>query len=492
MVERLRFLLSARKDRVVCGEGMPVEVSLINDRRTPVELTLGLQNSIVFKVRRHAEPPVTLVRSRLVALRHVTGDRPKPLPPNSTQLLMPGATKVFAEDPAAGDPLPLQAGRYSLSASWRVEDQDLASNVIEIEVEGVAPEHFLSLFCPFTGSHAQAFDHAGDVLQRDTHCQLADASVFERQAAVAAIDSMAQAIHVDPRLAGRWLGWMAEGSFGAFAAMPSGVLARPVPLAVDLLDARVVETAFQRAAAGSGNAIFDAGEGVFIVVGMRGSGVLAQPLVAGRERIEPGPVVPLGLVMPVHLRAQAMHRERSIRLIWTETVAGLTRVLMRRFGRDLQVLGPMPQCLYERRSRLAAFEVTPLDEEREPAFAHALFHSDEQEPGAPYLSYLRIPLAPVPGQEAVEWRIPLPRVPVDSYAIAGSANGKHLVLAQAGADVWRISAAQPSEWTIHLSQVAGLRHLRLATAGARYWAALGVDRGRGIICAPDPGFSHEG
>ncbi|MGD0529267.1 MAG: hypothetical protein ABSE49_29280, partial [Polyangiaceae bacterium] len=234
----------------------------------------------------------------------------------------------------------------------------------------------------------------------------------------------------------------------------------------------------------------DWGEALFVVAGERDGAGHVQSFVATSDAITPGPVVPLGAAAASRVLARASIATGTIRLVWTESTPDGVRVLTRSYTRDLEPLTSEPSTLYERGSPLLALELEPIDDGRAPGFVHALFGLEGTGPGIRYLVYVRIPLEGPPAV-AEKLLVPAPRAAVDGYAISGGTNGELLVLAKVGSSVWRVPARDPSRWQRLIADVPALKHLRLAVAGPHYWAALGLDPARGIVCVPDPDFSRE-
>jgi hypothetical protein len=374
---------------------------------------------------------------------------------------------------------------------------------------------FASLFCRYTGSHAQAFDHRGgraQLYQLEAASERADASVFWPRGEATEVSSLVLAAHVDPRLAGRWLGWLERGSLGAVVGLGAGMTARPPLVGVELSDPVLLEPALQRSAAEPTHPVFNWGEGLFLVAGVRGGAAVIQSFVATREAITPGPVVPLADDTPLPVTrpiapeggapprgsAQAPTRvlvrwslhTKTIRLVWAEASPSGTRILARSYSRDVEPLADAPELLYERSSPLAALELEPIGDGRSPGFVHALLGPEGDDPQARDLLYVRIPLDDLTATPE-ELFVPVPHMPVESYAISGHTSGGLVVLAKVGGTVCRIAARGPFTWRTHITDVPALRHLRVAASARNYWAALGVDPELGILCVPDPDWTQE-
>jgi hypothetical protein len=493
MARGVKLLLSAGRTRALSGEGLPVEVLVRNGATTPIVLSVGPANPIVFELRATPDGPVAATRSSLMALREAIAGRSKRLPANTEEVVGPGDTVTFEENPAAGSSKPIPAGRYSLAARWEIDGTSVLSDAVELVVEPPSAGHLAALFCPFTGSQAQAFDHHGDgarLYQRETDSQRANASVFWSRAEVSTVGSLVLAVHIQPELSGRWLGWVSEGSLGALVGLGSGTSAEPPPTKVGLVDPVLVEPALQRTSASPSHDVFNWGEALFLVAGGRDGAGHVQAFVATDAAITSGPVAPLGATAPSRVLARWSIATQTIRLVWAETTPGGTRILARSYTRDLQPLTSEPSSLYERGSPLAALELEPIDDGRTPGFVHALFGPEGDNPDLRHLVYACIPLDD-PAATPEKLLLPAPRASVDSYAISGSPTGGLIVLAKVGSEVWRTAARDPSRWQVHIQDVPELRHLRLATAH-RYWAAMGADPVLGIVCVPDPTFRPEG
>jgi len=151
MARGVKLLLSAGRTRALSGEGLPVEVLVRNGATTPIVLSVGPANPIVFELRATPDGPVAATRSSLMALREAIAGRSKRLPANTEEVVGPGDTVTFEENPAAGSSKPIPAGRYSLAARWEIDGTSVLSDAVELVVEPPSAGHLAALFCPFTG-----------------------------------------------------------------------------------------------------------------------------------------------------------------------------------------------------------------------------------------------------------------------------------------------------------------------------------------------------
>ncbi|MGD0524216.1 MAG: hypothetical protein ABSE49_03675, partial [Polyangiaceae bacterium] len=237
----MSLALSAGRARVLSGETLPVEVLVRNDGDVPIELEVGPAHAIVFELRSVPDGPIVATRSRRIALMEALGD---------------------------GSATPIPPGPYLLTARWDIAGITRNSEALSITIDPHSGRQMASLFCPFTGSHAQAFDQDGErtqLYERDTQSQRADAEVFAPRAEVPSVRAMALAVHVAPGLAGRWLGWLEGDSLGALVCLGPGASARPPLARVDLAQPVLVEPALQRPSDAPSHAVFDWGEALFVV-----------------------------------------------------------------------------------------------------------------------------------------------------------------------------------------------------------------------------------
>ena len=275
MPSAVRLVLQASHARVLCGERLPVKVIVHNDGDKPLALTAGPANPIVFELRAHPGGPVLHTRSELIALMQMLGDRRKPLPAPLNLVVAAHSSLSRSEDPAAGSSVPIPAGRYALSARWSIGGNDLSSTAVDLVVEAPAADRLVSLFCPLTGSQAQAFDHRADgstslqLLLRETESQSADVAAFAGLAEVDLLQGLALAVHVDSGLSGRWLGWLQGPLIGALVGLGGHVSARPLPAKVGLGAPSLAEPVFQRSCAEPTHAIFDWGEALHRILDCR-------------------------------------------------------------------------------------------------------------------------------------------------------------------------------------------------------------------------------
>jgi hypothetical protein len=493
----LKLEIRLRRPRAVCGEGLPVDLVLRNEGNEAVRVAIGSSSPIVFALRADSEGPILYTRSRETALLEAIGDRSKMLPPDIVNVIAGGGSLSLSEDAAAGSAVPIAAGHYILNASWRSIDRELSSNAIEVVVDAPMIDRLTSVYCAQSGSHAQAFDsrargaggEGAGIYQRETDSVRADAQVFRHRAQSDRVEALVLAVHLEPRLERRWIGWLQGRELAGLIGPGPGTPAAPLTAQVDLDAPVLVEPALQRA---QGPDVASSGwdEGVFHVVGLREGASHVQRFVATRAAITPGKTTPLGAPAGARVLTQVSVPEAWMRFVWAETSGGLTRVFARPYSLELEPRSERPVLLYERSAPLLALEMEPIELGEAPGHVHALFAPEEQGPLRQQLAYVRIPLVAGADQPR-EYAIGAPRPTVDAYAISGSTAGGLMVLAKAGSELCAVAAAGSAPWRTLLTDVPGLRHLRLAATPEGYWAALGADPSRGVICVPDPDFSRE-
>lgn len=497
MLESFELLLTVPQTRVLCGEGMPVELSVHNRGATTIALSLGLARPLVFALRPLVETASYCERSSGTALLEALGDRSKPLPPDLVLSVAPGETLELEDDPGAASAIPIAPGRYAMSARLVVDGIARSSNEIDIEVEAPVVAALTALYCRQSGSQVQAFvtrSASPGVYLRDTLSVRADASVFWRLADAPGACGIAASVQVDPGLAGRWCAWLSEGGLlSAVAALSDGPVTDRVDLPTQLDDPLLAEPALQRGATTPTHEIFDWGEAVFLVAGGHQGQTVLRSFVASGTGIVAGAAIPLGERRPAQLLVRWSMATRTTRLVWPEHHEGTLRLMMLQLSPTFEPL-TRAEVLYQVRGRVLALAMSPLDDGRSSGCVHALVDPRAAEGDVDSLCYVCIPLpeSASDGPVVITHRLPRPKEPIGAFAVASDMAGNGLVLATIGDEVWRCAAAAPDpQWHRHLGDVPGLGELRLATTPEGYWASIGVDPRRGVICAQDPQFSNE-
>ncbi len=492
MPEGFTLVCMPRRSRVLSGESLPVSVTANNEEgEGDVVLGLAPTQPIVFELL--SDTGERHVRSRAIARAEADGDRARPPPKPRQFTLAAGASREFDEDPAAGSLTPIPPGRYRLIARMTVDDRHAVSDEVDIVVEAPAIGALSTLFCPMTGSHAQAFclGGASSVLyHRETGGMLANAAVFGRCAETGAVQDLAMALHVVPGLAGRWVAWLDERGLGAVLSLGAGTItARPGPAAVALDAARFVRIGWQRRSL-TPQPMLDGGEAVFMIVGLRDGVAHLQSFIVTDGAVTAGEPAPLGGQPAFRVLACQAFAAGDTYLAWAETASGSTRLVVRRMDNAMQSTTGAPRVVYERRSPLLALHMAPLAAAGMPVVVHALFGPEPGPDDQKQLVHVSVPLDGADGQAQVV-SLPVPEVLPEACAISDLHPGGFVVLAKCGDDLLVITSAGPRAWRLLATDTPDLQSLQIASTARGYWAALAVDPQRGLIVLPDPDFSFE-
>ncbi|HEY3820370.1 MAG TPA: hypothetical protein VGL81_24565 [Polyangiaceae bacterium] len=501
MLDAVRLTLTVARPTVIAGESLPVVLTIRNETSDAATLTIGATSPAVYELT----PPngaAPVVRSPAEGLAINLGDARVPPPESIRETVAPGESFVIEDDPAACHEEVVPPGDYALRASCPVDGWSLSSDEVPVSVRRAVISTLVESYCPHTGSQAQAFDHRDEeghtwLFLRDTGSERAETQAFRRLVELPGegpVHGLSVAVHAVPRLSGRWTGWLRGSAFGACHARGASVTARPAPVPVGLARPVLVAHGLQRESATPPPSRFRPGDGVFLVAGEHDGVASIQPFVATAAAIVPGEIAPLCIRLPRRILARWSPEAGRVDVVWAETVwvqtsRASTRIFTRAYTLSGQALSAAPVLLYERPFPLLALEMFPVDTRETTAEIHALLGPEGDERTG-RLVYARIPLEPSAPVE--HHHLPVPNAMLEGLAISSLHAGGLLVLASHGSEIWRASALDDPEWR-RLRTVSGpsVEHLRVAASPARYWAALGVDPERGVVCVRDPAYSRE-
>ncbi len=477
----IELSLTLRRTEVISGESLALQAVVINLGTQPAELQISPYSDVTYEFRSAEDGALRYTTSSRAYLRGITaGLQLPPLTPTKVTLA-PGQSRKLREDPALYLMQPLVPGKYLLSARLAVDQNRVESPAIALQVVPARISHSTLFYCPYQVSMVCVFDHRDQggawVFHRETEGEALTSGIAMRRQAVGRgvqPQDVTAALHVGPRLEGRWLAWLEEGALGALRVWGQAVTAKPPLIPIELAQPRLVQPGFH----------LSDGSAAFLVAGMAAGRARLQAVTLTPDKGVASAPAPLFEIVPQRVLAcwTPGGAEARVMLVWADARDSETRVFLRPFSLSGKPLAAGPKQIYARQARLLALELNPLPEDP-PGCAHALFEPHDH---SGRLAYMRIPLAGAP-QRPEEFDVPAPPQPASAWAISGLQTGGLLVLACLGDRIW-VASARGREWAPLTGALGEVRHLRLAASTGGYWGALWADPASGLRWASDPNY----
>lgn len=480
-VPEIELSLALRRTEVISGESLALQAVVSNRGAQSFPVQIGPHSLLSYEFL-SADGRLRFAASQREYLRALTaGLQLPPGPEPTTAAIAPGASRTFREDPALYLMHGLPPGAYRLSARMPAGGGEIESGPVALQVAAARIARLSLFYCPYQTAMVCVFDHteaagAAWVFHRETEGEQLFSGVAVRRAqagAGKAVRDVAAGFHTAPRLEGRWIGWLEEGTLHALHVWGQAVVARPSPVEVELAEPRLVEPGFHLADGG----------GLFLVAGTA----------AGRARIQAVTFTPQGgrafapaalfETLPERVLARwSSVQSRPVELVWADPSEPGTRLFVRPYNLEGKTLAAGAKQVHRAAGRLLALELDPLGAGSE-GWAHALLAPTAPSDGP---VYVRVPLGGAPARPR-EFRVPVPPHPASDWAISGLETGGLLVLARMEERIW-VASATGREWMPLTAPQGEIRHLRLAASTGEYWGALWADPASGLRCVSDPEY----
>lgn len=508
--------------RVLAGESWPVVATLHNDGDEPLTVDdagppspVGYHFEGAWPAQAEAAvgPRPEFERSARAGLAYVIGDARVPPRAPRARTAAPGASLTFKDDPAASGREPLPPGRWQVTARCTLAGgASVASDAIELIVEQPQVQALVEQHCPAAGAQVFAYLARGDdasawaLMLRERPGALAAPGAAHRvaQGLPGVRARVALALHLLPRLQGRWVAWQDGDRIAALQASGKTVTARPDPWPSPLPDLRLLHVGFHGAEAPVSDDRFDPGFAWFFAALVIDGATWLQPLRATREALT---ALPRWRLSPRRVRALRVRRvavDRTLEFFWLDDDGLVLRLVSCRVDEgflDGTALASQAGAIEPRTELVwpaAAVSLHPLGRGRGPAAIDWLEGPVARPDGAALVRWRRLALegdAPASGMLSAELALPRADGPgrwqlaIAARATADNPADERLLVAH-GRRLW-LGTMGGADWRLLHTARGEIAELRLLARGNGHWAALFVDPARGVVAIDDPERSAE-
>jgi len=390
----VRLTLATERLEVVSGESIEIRATLANEGTSPVSIPTVSLSPIEYRITERDSGDSRLL-GQVDDTETLRAGRPAPDLPEAIVRLAPGETVTYRDDLALYAQARLRPGRYRVTAACVTDAGRAEAALDEIVIHPARIESLATLHCFYAQVEATAFSHDGAdgawIFQEDTRTQELRTGVFYRRHELppgGPVESMAVAVHAQPRLQGRWVGWTRDGAFAALAGWGDALTGLVEPMRIDLTSPRVVSPGFQ-----------DGDETcLFLVAGERDGATWVVPCqITGAQDASPGEPFLLCDGRPDRLLARGVDGENGIAgldIVWSMESAGGVELHALACGPDGRPTGPSRR-LYRRDRPLLTWDLAPYAAAAFGAI-HLLAGSDSDDGS---LAYRFVPLDGSPVEE---------------------------------------------------------------------------------------------
>ncbi len=479
-----RLGLATDRTDVVSGESIEIRATIGNDGSSVLSIPTESLSPVEYMLRAAASGRQHVL-SQVDDTETLRAGRPAPDLPREDVRVPPGQVATYRDDIALYAQERLPPGRYRVTATCVTGDGRIEAALPDIEVVPARIGGFSTLHCFYSHVQATGFSHTGRdnatwIFQEDTRTQELRTGVFFRRHQLPPggnVTDLVVAVHTQPRLEGRWLAWIRDGSFAALSGWGDALTGLVDPVGIDLDSPQLVAPGFQN---GDDTCLF-------LCAGGRAGATWLVPCQVAGMRAVVGPAVKLCDGRPRRILARGHEAGRQMGAIdvgWADQDSnGATDLHAAACGPDGRLAEP-PRQLYRSTAPLLAWELEPYAAAA-PGAVHALFGPEGDDRR---ITYVR---APLDGRTpALETRLPpLPiglTHPLQAWAISGLEPSQMRVAALAATgEIWM---AARGEW-MKLLDAPGARDLRLVTTPFEaYWGAVWIDPDAGARYLADPEF----
>jgi len=478
--------ISTGATEVICGESIEIRSTITNSGSAPVSIPTVSLSPVEYTLQSLTAGGPSYAASQESDVAGLRAGRPAPDLPAEVVTLSPGQSAEYRDDLALYVQRRIAPGRYRLTAKCPANGGYAEAAIPEILVAPPRIGSVSTVNCFYKHVEAAAFSHTGRnndlwIFQEDTRTQELRTGVFYRRYQLPAgpgVTSLAVAVHTQPRLEGRWVGWLRERSFAALSGWGDALTGLVDPVSVPLDSPRLVPPGFQ-----------DADEGcLFLIAGQRGNATWIQTCRLSEMRAVLEPPVRLSDGHPPSILARGFEggrRTAGIDLVWADERPGAAGLYGVSCAPDGRPVSPSPRRLYQRSAPMLAWNLEPYGAAAAGA-VHALFGPEGD---GQAVTYVRAPLdgSAAPRESRLPALPPGLKHPLQAWAISGLEPGQMRVAALAGNRIWTASASG-GNW-IELASAPNARDLRLLTTPYEsYWGAIWTDPESGLRYAADPDF----
>jgi len=474
----LDLTIKPKRNKVITGESLPVEVTLENTSDAPVEVPDPLVGDVFrYTFTSKTDPGAVFYLSWALAQseRYQETPRSRGL---AGKTLAPGAKEVYEEDLAEYEVPVLKPDAYELTVSYDgpdglVESAGSAITIVPphvarlVTLAGSGEQRIAVVFAsPMDAKHARIYQI------ENAAGRPGDGAAYPRRdgVAIAGMGGVAVAIDVGGNPGRRWLGWEQAGSIGAGVGQGRNVWRLAAPIKHGLHDAALGPVGLQ----------LTDDDALFIALGATDG---KSALVAATFHLAaPGVVKTIPIVGPTKPDAwTAQYRgsggETQIDLVTAEHAGRKVKITLQTIALGSGKVSP-PTVLIERRGPLAVMAMAPVGMgDKANGVVDVLFGPD---PKTGYVSFFRVPLAGgaprgpwdfsapknAGGKRPTDWV--LPRMPL-STPMAATHVGDKIYVRRAG-----------GEWSVVVEDAAHVEHLSLEAFGEGDVVAVWSDPGFGI------------
>jgi hypothetical protein len=457
-MKTLDLTIKLKRDKVITGESLPIEVTLENRSPSPVEVPdPRVESKFLYTLRSQSDPAVVhhLSAAQAHADRYLEPKRSRGLPGLQ---LAPGAKQVYNEDLAQYEVTPIHPGAYALVVGYNGVGGLAECAAVPISIAPPRPSRMVTLAGATEKRIAVVFAQPSDAKHASVYQienaagRPGDGAAYPRKEGVgiAELRGLAVAIDLASSQGRRWLAWLEGGVLGAGVGNGRYISRLVEPVAHGLHGASLGPVGWQ----------LSDDDALFIVLGAEagGKGILAA---ATFHLTAPGVVKTIPVAGPANPEAWAAQYHVSGSDAQIELVMATRTGHMAKITRQTIALGSgkagAPATLVERPSALTAMAMAPVGLGGNPV-VDVLFGPD---PKTSYMSLVRLPLAGgaagttwdfsppknTGGKRPTAWAIP--RTPLEPR-MAATHVGDKIYVRRAGGD-----------WAVVVDGVPHVEHLAL-------------------------------